>query len=322
MMKAAVAGAVVVVLSGGLLLWQRSRMPVGGSAAPPLTGHRVEGPVRTAKSMVWKASGPAATVWLCGSFHLLQEDDYPLPGPYLEAFASASTVVMELPPGSARSPEMQAARKSVSTLPAGKTLTGSISPPAAAALTGWISRTGSDAALFENVKPWTAAMMITVLSSERQGFHLSRGMERYFSEQMGTRKGDGFETPAQQWALFDGLDLKIQEGMIIQAIEESGADASGLRRRTLAWREGDADQLAALTAESLDSFPGLKKLLLDDRNASWIPKVKQYLAGTETVMVLVGSGHLAGPGSLVDLLARDGVPLTQVTYQTTRPAEP
>src|SRR6187551_1881247 len=113
-MKAVVTGILVIVLSGGLVLWQRSRETAAYSRPAPGFNPPLTGPVRTTKCMVWKAQRADTTVWICGSIHLLREDDYPLPAPYLQAFAEAKTVIMELPPGSAQQPVVQETRRKLS----------------------------------------------------------------------------------------------------------------------------------------------------------------------------------------------------------------
>jgi uncharacterized protein YbaP (TraB family) len=87
-----------------------------------------------------------------------------------------------------------------------------------------------------------------------------------------------------------------------------------------AWREGDVRKLLALSETDLADLPAVKKALLDDRHAAWLPRLEKYLDGRETVMVMVGARHLCGRGSLVELLEAKGAKLTQMEYQTTRPA--
>jgi uncharacterized protein YbaP (TraB family) len=89
-----------------------------------------------------------------------------------------------------------------------------------------------------------------------------------------------------------------------------------------AWHEGDAARFASRMSESMQDLPELKKVMLDDRNAAWVPKIEAYLDGTETAMILVGSGHLSGSGSLIDLLEKKGVKFTQMEYRTMRPPMP
>lgn len=276
------------------------------------------GPERTTKCMVWKAERGKATVWLCGSIHLLRESDYPLPAPYLKAFEEAATVVMELPPGAMEEPATRQAMVAAGRLPEGKTLQDTVGGKTWDALTAWSGRSGMSTAILQPMKPWMAGISISVLTYERLGFSTSRGMESWFTERLGKRQSLGLETPTGQLGLFDKIDAATQEEMILQAIDEEKNAGDRIKQLLAAWHEGDAPQLAALMDEGMAEFPGVKKLLLDDRNAAWIPEIEKHLDGTATVMVLVGSGHLAGKGGVVDLLEQKGVRLTQQEYRTTR----
>lgn len=301
-MKALVAGLVLIVLSGAALLWQRTR-----DNSPPLVA-----PHSTSSGMVWKAHRGKATVWLCGSIHLLREHDYPLPESYRRAFEEAKTVVMELPPGSARDQNTQRITALSGSLPQGQTLETTVSARTWAAIDEWSRKAGKTTAAIQDMKPWMAALTISIMTYERLGFSTSRGMESYFTARLGDRKSEGLETAELQFHLFNDIDAKTQEEMILQAIDEEKTAEDRVEQLALAWRTGDANRLAALMDEGMSKFPAVKKLLLDDRHAAWIPVIEKHLDGDETVMILVGSGHLAGRSSVIDLLERNGVTVTQM----------
>jgi uncharacterized protein YbaP (TraB family) len=47
--------------------------------------------------------------------------------------------------------------------------------------------------------------------------------------------------------------------------------------------------------------------LLGARNRKWLPKIKALLGEDQNYLVIVGTGHLAGPGSVIELLKKDGI---------------
>lgn len=308
-MKAIIAGFIVIALSGAAVLWHRCSQQTG------LNAPAVE---RTTHCMVWKAQRGMATVWLCGSFHLLRKSDYPLPQPYLTAFNQARRVVMELPPGETMQPFRTGGR-----LPAGKTLNDIVSAQTWDELENWNRRRGERASGMMHMKPWFAAVTIAATIHRRLGFDASFGMERWFTARLGDRLRSGLETAKQQLAVFDSIDPPLQEQMILQAIEEyeDSASPASVKAMMDAWRNGEVNPVYNMMQKTMGKFPELKKRVLDDRTAAWLPAIEKYLDGTETVMVLVGTGHLAGPGSLIDLLEKKGVSLTQMEYRTTRAAE-
>jgi len=53
-------------------------------------------------------------------------------------------------------------------------------------------------------------------------------------------------------------------------------------------------------------------VLLIERNRNWIPEIEKALAKEHDVMFLVGAAHLVGKESVVDLLRRKGLEVTQL----------
>jgi uncharacterized protein YbaP (TraB family) len=312
-MKAIVTGLILIAVSGGALIWHL----VSRSASVPPAG-----PVRTAKCMVWKAERGKAVVWLCGSFHLLREEDYPLPAPYLQAFEEAKVIVMESHHDPATAAERQEKIAALGRVPEGETLQQHLSPEAWKTLAGYCNGDGPALVSLQSMRPWKAAFHLSNHHMARLGYSAARGLESHFSALAGSRRLAGLETLEEQFAGLNKLDAAVQEALLLRVIAEAPHATRRAAENIAAWREGDTRRLAALHEESMASIPALKQMLFHDRHAAWMPKLEQYLDGSETVMVLVGSLHLCGNGSLIELLEAKGVKLTQQEYRTTRPPEP
>jgi uncharacterized protein YbaP (TraB family) len=67
----------------------------------------------------------------------------------------------------------------------------------------------------------------------------------------------------------------------------------------------------SFSAELRDS-PELRDALLARRNANWAGWVERRMTQPGSVMVAVGAGHLAGDGSVQDMLKRRGYRVTRV----------
>jgi uncharacterized protein YbaP (TraB family) len=311
-MKAIITGLVLIALSGGALIWHLASR---NAAVPPA------GPVRTAKCMVWKAERGKAVVWLCGSFHLLREEDYPLPSPYQQAFEEAKVIVMESHRDPATAAERQEKIAALGRQPEGENLQQHLTPGAWETLTKYCSGDGPALVSLQSMRPWKAAFHLSNHHMARLGYSAARGLESHFSTAPGNRRLAGLETLEAQFAGLNQLDAATQEALLLKVVAEAPEADRRAAENIAAWREGDTRRLTALHDESMASLPVLKQLLFHDRHAAWLPKLEQYLEGTETVMVLVGSLHLCGRGSLIELLEAEGVRLTQMEYKTTRPAE-
>ncbi len=62
-------------------------------------------------------------------------------------------------------------------------------------------------------------------------------------------------------------------------------------------------------------------MLLLKRNQNWLPRILELLKGDRNAMVIVGTGHLVGKGSVVNLLVKRGYSVKQMSYDpgTERP---
>lgn len=312
-MKALVTGLVLIAISGAALIWHLATRNAAPAAA-------VSGPARTTRCMVWKAQRGHGTVWLCGSFHALQEEDYPLPQPYLKAFADAGILVTESPHDSAGAAERREKAVAAGKLPEGDTLDKHLSEPVWKQIQDTCAALGLNPAVLLPMEPWQAALHLTSYAMQKQGYKPALGLEARFTSDAGTRQLASLEKLEAQLSALDSLDAATQEAMV----QHAAGDAKNAKKRLTdlseAWHEGNASKLVTLSDADLSDLPAVKKALLEDRHAAWLPQLEKYLDGDATVMVLVGARHLCGSGSLIELLGAKGATLTQMEYQTTRPA--
>ena len=309
-MKAIVAGLILLSVSGAALVWHfasRNR-----AAAVPT------GPERTTRCMVWKVQRGQGTLWLCGSIHALRESDYPLPEPYNKALEESAILVTESPHDAAGAAERTAHALAVGRLADGETLEKKVGAGTMRLVQEACSALGCRVAELQTMKPWQAGIYLANYAMQQEGFRPSLGLESRLTSSAGNRRLAALETLESQLGAIDSLDAATQETMLARAAEEVRSAAGVLKAQTDAWREGDTAALLARSEKELASLPAVKKALLDDRHAAWLPQLETYLDGTETVMVLVGVRHLCGQDGLVELLAAKGATVTQMEYRTTR----
>ena len=120
------------------------------------------------------------------------------------------------------------------------------------------------------------------------------------------------ETNAEQLGFFDGLPEADQEAFLEGVLEDPAAMKTQLTQMVDAWSRGDVKAIARTFGEEFQDSPELKKALLLKRNANWARWVKGRLDKPGTVLVAVGAGHLAGDGSVVSLLEKQGLKVTRV----------
>ena len=123
----------------------------------------------------------------------------------------------------------------------------------------------------------------------------------------GGRQMRYLETVAEQIALLapDDRTLEVQE--FESGLKDLKDIRSELEPMVAAWGTGDQARLDILINGDLEEFPEARKLLLDDRNRRWAPKIQAMLKEKHVFFVTVGAGHLTGALGVPALLRKEGL---------------
>ena len=78
------------------------------------------------------------------------------------------------------------------------------------------------------------------------------------------------------------------------------------------WSQGDEAAIARSFDDELKETPRLKAVLVTQRNAHWADWIAARMAKPGTVLIAVGAGHLAGGGSVPNLLTAKGLKVERV----------
>jgi uncharacterized protein YbaP (TraB family) len=265
------------------------------------------------KQPLWKIEGKQATVYLLGSVHALKKENYPLSASIGTAFDQAKVVVFETDFEALEKPEVQMRLLSKGTLPAGETLRDQLSPKLYDQLAAQLKETGLPAEVVAKLKPGIVAMTITLLEMQKLGMDEKLGVDRHFHER--ARKSGkeivGLETPEFQIDLLTGFSKSEGEAMLKSTLKDIGTLKQKLGQMLKAWQTGDMKTVADLLNEAMEEHPDLYKRLVVERNKRWVPKIEELVRGDKHAIVIVGTGHLAGKESVVELLEKNGLKVTQ-----------
>jgi uncharacterized protein len=267
---------------------------------------------------LWELVGGEGTVYLLGSVHLLRPEVYPLDPLIYEIFDASDLVVYELD-----HEELLHATPAMMRLGLfvdGRTLEDALPPELYRELVRRAGALGLPEPVMRPMKPWLAAMSLSTLVLQRAGFQPEWGIEMHFYERArraGTATA-GLETAEQQFAALDGLSREGQVALVRQTLEDLDDAAAQLDEATALWQRGDAEALARLMNEALGDQHELRERLLLERNRNWVPRIEAFRDRAGTTLVIVGMGHLAGEGSVIDLLRARGHEVTRVALSVER----
>lgn len=162
------------------------------------------------------------------------------------------------------------------------------------------------------LQPWLADAMIQEKVIETLGYTPSAGVDVTLQAELPKERKAYFETVAEQLALLaaDPVDVQVNRLMItVDTVPTLGKEMTNMAN---AWSSGDVGALAKEMADDPTMDEGFTKSLVTDRNANWLKTIEGLLADNHQDLIVVGAGHLAGDGSVVDLLANAGFTVQRI----------
>lgn len=289
-------------------------LPAAASANHVDTAPQTAAPT-TAKPGLWVLKDEDTLIYLFGTIHFLKPGSHWQNPTITKAFASADTLMMEIPDSTDQAALAQKILPLAMTKDA-PPLSNQLEEGDRAAYHAALAKYGMPATAFDSFKPWFAAITLSLMPAIKAGYDPKHGVETILTAQarMQNKALTALETPEQQLGYFDMLPVPLQIAYLNESVKLLDESAPMLDQMVALWQNGQVDELAAVLNESLEATPELHHLLLDKRNEDWAEKLEKQLEKPGTVFVAVGSGHLAGKGSVQDYLAKRGLTALRVIY--------
>ena len=258
---------------------------------------------------VWAVKADGTTIYLTGTVHLLPDGVNWRNGPINAAMDDAQELVTELAPAELDRVAAVAKRYTHGD--------GMVQPRdrfEPDIRDDYIAIEGSDLPLVGGMAAlddWALALMLARVSADQAGLEATNGVDSALiaSFARANKPRLGLERAQDQFGAFDAISLPEQRQMLNRLMRDmaEGRADDRLRATIGAWSRGDMDALATMIANDAAEAPMAHRLLLVERNRKWADWVERRLEKPGTVLVAVGAGHLAGPDSLIAILAARGI---------------
>ncbi len=261
----------------------------------------IEGP---AKPMLWVVYDADTRIVIMGSVHQLPPDLDWLRGRVAMEAAGADELLLELAPDElTKGPALFASLSADETVP---TLDRRFGAAKADQLRMIASDAGIDADDADTLESWALAIVIGQAAANAGGLSADHGVETRLIAAFRDRDAQigGLETAAAQLALFDALPAPAQDRMVSAELDALAEARARARAMLSAWASGNKPALEGLIADAIAKTPEIAQPVIYARNRAWAANLAQRMARPGDVMLVVGAGHLVGPGSLIDELAR------------------
>jgi len=287
-------------LIGFALAWALSLSSIAASAA------------EQQHHSLWSLKGKTNTVYLLGSVHFLNASEK-FPSVLEDAYRDAEVLLMEIDMDDLDPAETQRVTLELGMQPAGQSLQQQLGAPTYAKLETRAREVGIDPALLNRFRPWFAGMTLMQLQLMKMGLQPDSGVEQRFTTRATADKKPihGLETLREQLSMLAGLPEKQQREFLLYSIEDADRMEEEIDDLLSAWRRGDTKALTQLLAEGFDRYPDLYRPLTTDRNRRWLSQVEDLLDDRDDYLVVVGTLHLVGKDSLIDLLEGKGHRVSQ-----------
>jgi uncharacterized protein len=273
-----------------------------GSAAPAAP---------RAKPAMWKVSDPDTTLYLFGTVHVLPKGTEWRTPRFDQSVAGADELVLEITDQT--DPAAVAdVYKRLAYSPGQDPILQRVPADKRPALEAMIKKSGFQAEQLDGMETWAVAITLGAAMHKEMGVSVDNGIERQLTESFKGKPVSGLETTEQQLGYFDKLPEAVQRVLLVSILEDADTATIDFQKMVRAWSSGNTGAIARTFDEELKAAPEIAKVLIDERNANWVQWVNARLNKPGTAMVAVGAGHLAGKGSVVDLLKRQGLKIERV----------
>lgn len=296
-----------VGVAGGLALF----VAIAGVPADALAqtaAPAVPAPIEGEGPALWVVKDADSTLYLFGSVHVLR----PTTGwasPRVEAaFDSASDIWFEI-----SNPDDQAAIMPLIQqhgLSPETPLSSRLTSEENAELDAAAKAMGASAAQLQPMKPWLAALSLSVAPLIKAGYDPKSGVELVLKAraEAAGKPIHGFETIDKQIGILAGLPDDVQLVFLRETLKDYENAATKLDEMVEAWARGDVATLDRVTiTEMKEASPTLYQAILVDRNTDWANQIQTLLEGSGTAFIAVGAAHLTGDDSVQAILQKRGV---------------
>lgn len=258
--------------------------------------------------------------YLLGTIHLIPADLFFWPEEFQQAYDAATQVVMETNELSMDPAAMMSIMPKI-MLPDGQSIEDFVTEAEYARIDQFFSQMGLPVMLFKNMKPFFLYMLVDIdMGSLMRDDIKSYEMEITEIANEDNKPVLGLETLDFQVSLFDSIPYQDQADLLVQSIEDklTAPEDEANRSSELLFQTYVNQDLNAILSEIKKSdvgFANFSRLLLDNRNRDWIPKIEEIIRESPS-FIAVGAAHLPGETGVIHLLKKAGYTLTPILNLT------
>jgi uncharacterized protein YbaP (TraB family) len=249
---------------------------------------------------IWVVKSKTAQVVLFGSVHVLPPNLAWEPVALKVALAQATDVWFELPVDPQTEAETAQIATHLGVLAPDQSLFRLLPPEVSQRMSKVAESYQVSPVLLDRLQPWLAEIALAGAAYRKAGAAADSGVELTIQAEAPAHAArHAFETPQEQLDLFSTSPFDQQVASLNETLKEMQDDPDEYMTLLKAWLDGD---VAGLDREALAPLrtvsPDLFRRVVTERNAHWTQVLDLALKGKGRSVVVVGVGHLVGPGGV------------------------
>jgi uncharacterized protein YbaP (TraB family) len=261
---------------------------------------------------LWEIQRGDSTVYLFGTVHVLPNDTQWHYAALDDALKASNVFYVELVDDDQATMQPLVMQYGID---AAHPLSSELGPADEARVAAAAQTAGLPPQALDVMKPWLAALTLTVAPIIKAGFDPESGVDKQLRHEFAAsgKPVRGLETAEQQIRYFADQPQPVEISLLRSTLDDYDKAATELKELVQDWQRGDVDAIAALeNSDMREKYPALYKTLLIERNQRWAQQIAQMLNQHQTVFIAVGAAHLAGPDGVQNQLRKLGISAIRV----------
>lgn len=270
---------------------------------PRLSFEEHEGP---SEGVFYRVQEGNQTVYLMGSIHIGDQSLYPLHDQINSAFEEADNLAVEIDIVDIDEMEASQIMMQKGMYQDGTILSDVLDKEVFEDAVDQLSSFGMNEAMLNQFQPWVVSMLLSEVALENTDYTGDNGIDLHFLNRAKEKKLPiiSLETLESQIESISSSTEEEQTAILENTLDSMDIYHDELKQMINIWRAGKTDVFAQL--RQMDQ--GSEQLAMDERDSAMTDQIEDFLNAKEgeTYFVVVGSLHLAGENSIVDLLEKRG----------------
>lgn len=275
--------------------------------------------------------GSDNVMYLFGSMHTVNFDDFDLPKYVMDAYKESDYLAVEVDINKYMEDEEKIQQLAMDMMYMdGTTIKDHIDEELYTKIINFLKEKKLYNQAYESFKLYGIESLITSQVTKDAGLNENDGIDTYLLDLAKKENKEILEVETfdfQMKLLFEAPD-KYYEISILSSIDEYEKSVNSLKELYSARKKGDVEALEKLTKgdevteediekykltqEEMKEIETFSNAMLKDRNVGMKNKFNEYFNGNKKVFYMVGAAHLIGDDGLASLLEKEGYKVTRV----------